>query len=324
MTLIEKTKKRLIRKKLVNRGDVLVVGVSGGADSVTLLYLLQALQHELGIQIHVAHFNHQLRRGANKDQVFVESLAKKFGLPFHTKSWKNPKSVEDLARKERFKFLTETAQKVNADAIVLAHHKDDLAETILMRILRGAGLQGLQGILSKKTLYGYTFIRPLLETSRFEIESFLKENNIPFRIDPTNKQPDFFRNKIRLKLLPLLEKEYSPNIKELLVNLGRNISTDYEYLDKQADAFFQNLVKNPSAKNSLQLDIKKLKKCPEAIERMVIRKAIAHLKGNTNRMALTHLDEISDLLDNRPVKSIVHLPGGIKVQKTSTSLIISK
>src|SRR3989338_10902693 len=161
MDLIQKVKKTICRCKMFHAGDKVIVAVSGGGDSVFLIHALSTLRHELGINLHIAHLNHLLRKSADKDLRFVEVLAEKLNLPCTTAKMKIPKykkksSLEERARDIRLRFLVRTAKKYGADAIVLGHTKNDLAETVLMRILRGTGLQGMRGILPKRKIHGYS------------------------------------------------------------------------------------------------------------------------------------------------------------------------
>jgi tRNA(Ile)-lysidine synthase len=209
-------------------------------------------------------------------------------------------------------FLIRTAQEIRADKIALGHNLDDQAETVLMRLLRGTGLSGLTGISVKRKIKGMLFIRPLLETSRKEIEAFLKRKGVKPRIDSTNKEEMFFRNKIRHNLIPLLKKEYNKNIVEVLANLAESISYDYEYLDQVA----RNKVKG----DNLWLNLKKAKSLHPAILRLKVRQSIACIQGDTRRICFQHIKELEDLLENRPIGSIVDLPKGISVRKTRNTL----
>ena len=221
MTFIESIKNTCLTHKLLSRGDRIVVGVSGGPDSIALLYALEALHHDFGLQLFVAHLNHGLRPESIPEQAYVKELAKKLGLPLFTKTVHLQKikgSLEEKAREARIAFLVDTTKKVNAHAIALGHHQDDLAETILMRMIRGTGPMGIKCILPKRTIQGITFIRPLLETNRCAIEKFLKTRKIRFYVDASNLDTQFLRNKIRHHLIPLLEKNYNPSIKKTLIH----------------------------------------------------------------------------------------------------------
>lgn len=325
---MQKVKKNIQETGLFGRGDTIIVGVSGGPDSVTLAHVLHGLQYELGFHLHIAHFNHHLHRLANADQKFVEQLAEQLNIPCSTGHWENARSlkkgsIEDAARKQRLRFFDQLAKKIKAQTVVLAHTQDDLAETVLMRILRGTGLQGLRGILSKRKIDDLYFVRPLLNVKKYTVLAFLKRRDIPFRIDPTNKQTKFFRNKIRLELLPLLTKQYNQNIKELLTNMANTINIDYDYLQNQAQKVFTKCAKSSPDNASIRFNLKLFAKQHPALKRMLIRLGVEQLKGNTKRLTLTHFLEIEDLLQNRPKGSSVHLPRSIYLRKDSQYLLLA-
>lgn len=302
---------------MIQKQDTILVAVSGGPDSLTLLLQLYNLKSRLGLTLHIAHVDHGLRKDSGCDTLFVEKWAKKLGIPV-TVARLGPKlkeakgSLEEVCRQARMDFLIRTAQEIRADKIALGHNLDDQAETILMRLLRGTGLSGLTGISVKRKIKGMVFIRPLLETSRKEIEAFLKRRGAKPRIDSTNKEEVFFRNKIRHNLIPLLKKKYNKNIVEVLANLAESISYDYEYLDQAA----RNRVKG----DNLWLNLKKVKSLHPAILRLKIRQSIACIQGDTRRICFQHIKELEDLLENRPIGSIVDLPKGISVRKTRNTL----
>jgi len=305
------------KNKLIQKKDMILVAVSGGPDSMALLLKLNALRHSLGFSLHIAHLDHGLRKDSGSDALFVANWAKKLNIPVSIKKL-DPKiiqkqgSLEEILRDKRIEFLIATAKKIKANKIALGHNLDDQAETILMRILRGTGLSGLSGISLKRDIQGVTFIRPLLETSRREINNFLKKRKIKPHIDSTNKEDLYFRNRIRHKLIPLLKKQYNQNIVELLANLAESASCDYEYLDQTARQSLRG--------DTLRLNISRLVKLHPAILRLKIRQSIAHLQGNTRRISFKHIKEIENLLNMRPKGSIVHLPKNICVKKARNNL----
>ncbi len=325
MPLEKKILNSLKHQRLIQSNDKILLGVSGGSDSIALLYLLNDLKTHIGFQIHVGHINHHLRATADADQKFVKKICASLNLPCTcveldlASKMEHGGSLEEIARRERFSALITIAKKVSANAIALAHQSDDLAETVLLRILRGSGLQGLQAILPKRTIDSTVFIRPLLKVSRDEIQMYLKKNKIKFRNDPTNKQTHFFRNKIRLKLLPSLEKEYQPNIKELLCSLALTAGEDYAYIRQEALKIFPTLTKKRKA--TLKITLAQFHDLPVALKRMTLRLAVENLKGNTRTLTLTHLLELNELIEERPAGSIVNLPNGLCVKKTQTFLI---
>jgi tRNA(Ile)-lysidine synthase len=310
--IIKKLKDTIKRRHLFIKGDKVVVGVSGGPDSVALLYALNSLKKELGLKLHIAHLDHMLRRESNKDREFVQNLASRLKIPVtwakvNVKALAKKGSLEEIARDQRLGFLFKVAKEIKAKKIALAHNLDDQAETVLMRILRGTGLYGLSAILPKRKIRGFEIIRPLIEIRRTEIETYLKKKKIKPRRDASNAQDIYFRNKIRNKLLPLLEKEYSLNIKELLTNLAESAAYDYDYLNKTALSAHKRLGRKINLARFLRLH--------PAVRRLVLRLNIARIKGNTRRIGMQHIKELEDLILNRPVNSIVDLPAGVSVAK---------
>lgn len=302
---------------LIQKQDKILVAVSGGPDSLTLLLQLFSLKTKLGLTLHIAHVDHGLRKDSHCDALFVERWARRLDIPvsivrLDPKLKERKGSLEEIYRQARLDFLIQTAKRIKANKIALGHNLDDQAETILMRLLRGTGLSGLTGISAKRKIKNKIFIRPLLETSRKEIEAFLKRKRVKPRIDSTNKEEVFFRNKIRHNLIPLLKKKYNQNIVEVLANLAESISYDYEYLDQVA--------RNKAKGNNLRLKIGIIRKLHPAILRLKIRQSIACIQGDTRRIGFQHIKELEDLLNNRPIGSIVDLPKGISVQKTRNTL----
>ena len=328
MKLIDQIKKEIHSHQLVVQGDTIVVGVSGGADSVALLLAFNYLQHEYGLRVIAAHFDHNLRRDSKKDQLFVQKLCQKLNIKFVSKGWKVSKrfrehTSEDLAREHRFKFFLEVVKKYKADSICLAHTLDDVAETVLMRVLRGSGLAGLRSIMPVRCIKGVKVIRPLIRTQRKDIESFLKFKRQTYCQDPTNLEDKYYRNKIRLNLIPLLQKIYSSQIKELLVNLADSVGIDYDYLESCAQKMYAQEVSSYQNKG-VCFKIKALMQKPRAIRRMMIRLAAENIKGNLNQITLKHMLEVENLLVNRPVGSIVDWPGNIFFKKEKLFLILSR
>lgn len=315
--LIENVKNLINKSNLIEKNDKIVVGVSGGPDSVALLYILLGLSRQIRFTLHAAHLNHKLRKDSDKDAQFVRNLCGRLRVGLTVKEIDIKKinrkgSIEENSRNERLKFFIETAEAVKANKIALGHNLDDQAETVLMRLIRGSGLYGLSAILPKRKFNNFYIIRPLLQTKRKEIERFLKRRGITPCIDKTNLEDIYFRNKIRNRLLPLLEKEYNKNIKEILSNSAQIIGDDYDYLIRQAEKIIKH------SRNSFSL--KKFLKLHPAMQRLVLRLIIAKLKQDTRRITYKHIQEIQDLAESRPNNSIVDLPKGISVIKRKANL----
>jgi len=284
---------------------------------VALFYLLNSLKKEFKLTLHIAHLDHMLRNDSYRDAEFVKKLAEKFRLPLalaqiNVKELSRKGSLEEIARNARLGFLFKVAKEIKADKIALGHHLDDQAETVLMRILRGSGLYGLAGISPKRNIAGYQIIRPLIETRRKEVEAFLKQHKIKSRLDSSNLEDLYLRNRVRNRLLPLLEKGYNKNIKEVLSNMAENVGYDYDYLIHAAHIAMKRL--------GPKVNLKKLLKLHPAIQRLVLRLNISRLQGDTRRITFQHIREIEDLILNRPVSSIVDLPKGVSVVKRKKQL----
>ncbi len=328
MTFPQNIQKAIEHDNLCRKGDRVLVAVSGGPDSMTLLSVLYELKNLLGLRLAIAHLNHGLRKNSARDQIFVKNAAHNLELPFFTKTInalkeKRGDSPEEKAREARLKFLTQAAKKFKANAIALGHTQDDLAETTLMRVIRGTGLEGLQGILPKRKLYGVAFIRPLLHTSRKSIENYLKKEKIIFRIDETNKTRRYFRNKIRHDALPNLKK-YNPQIKKALANLAYISGEDYRFLEARANAMFKKLAKQGCIQNKkAMLPLAFFKKTSPSLRRILVRSVLEHLRGNKRRLEFAHIEKVEDLVHRKPSGAMIELPD-ILVEKKSSFLFFKR
>lgn len=318
MVFLSRIKETIKKYRLIEKGDSVVVGVSGGPDSVALLFALNSLKNELKFDLHIAHFDHKLRKDSRKDREFVEGLARRLSLPLsvteiNIKALAKNGSLEEIARNARLGFFFSVARNIKAGKIALGHNLDDQAETVLMRILRGSGLYGLSGILPKRKIADYQVIRPLIEVKRNLIEQYLKKLGIHPRIDQSNKKDIFFRNKIRNRLMPLLKKDYNCKIKEILSNLAESAGSDYEYLSIIARKKISRL--------NGKINIAKFIKLHPAMRRLVLRLSIERKKGNLRQIDFRHIKEIEDLIINRPVNSVVDLPGEVSVKKKKATIV---
>jgi tRNA(Ile)-lysidine synthase len=324
--MLDTVRQTIKRYRMLDKGDKVLIGVSGGPDSVSLLYVLSALRKELRLSLHIAHLDHMLRRDSAKDRMFVEGLAARLRIPVSAQaidvmSLAKKGSLEEIAREARLDFFFRTAKKIKADKIALGHTRDDQAETILMRIIRGSGLHGLAGILPKRKMGNFEVIRPLIEVPRREINSFLKKKKIHARLDSSNLEDVYFRNRVRNKLIPLLRERYNPNISELLANMAQNVAADYEYLSAAAGRAFIRLKKGAGS-GKVDLDFKGFLKLRPAVQRLILRLALSKVTGSTRRLTFQHIKEIEDLVLNRPVGSVVDLPRGTRIVKKKRVLAV--
>ncbi len=319
MDLVQRIKIFILQHQLLKIGDKVVVGVSGGPDSVFLLHVLTQLRHDFGLKIIVAHVNHRLRPEAKKDEDFVRHLSYQLNCPFYSRSvqlkkTKDITSIEELARQARLKFFADLAQKLKTHTVALAHSQDDLAETVLMRLIRGTGLLGLGAMPPKRPLEDITIIRPVLRVSRQEIESYLKKNKLSYRLDATNKSKKFFRNKIRLVLLPLLKKEFNPNIKEVLANFSQTTREDYEYLTLAARKAMSSVIRK-NKKEGVLLNSVGWQRLPTSLRRLILRLVIEDLQGHTRQLTFAHIREIEHLCLASSPRGKIFIPDGLRVLK---------
>lgn len=325
--MIDKVKDTLEKYSMLSKGAKVLLCVSGGADSVAMLSVFNSLKKQGNLKLFIAHLNHSLRgREADKDEEYVRLLSRRYKLPIIIERENvgafarlNKLSLEEAARKLRYKFFLKAAREVRAEVIATAHTRDDQAETVLMRLLRGTGLKGLGGISPVRKIDGFKLIRPFINIRRKEVEDYLKEKKIKPRLDLTNLKPEFFRNKIRLKLLPLLEKEYSLQIKELLSNLADLLDNDYNYLNRKQEKIFKELAKIKKG-NNIIFSLAAFKREHLSTRRALVRKAIEFLKGTPHGIEYRHWRELEELVYKRPSGSVVHLPGKTEVIKTKTTL----
>ncbi len=293
--LFEKFIRSINQHHLLVRGDSVLVAVSGGADSVALLFLLSEVSRQFHLQLAVAHYNHRLRgRESDEDEEFVRLLAQKKGLDFFAggddKLQLHGANLEDRARQFRFEFLLASAQKIKSQKIALGHTGDDQAETVLMRLLRGSGAAGLSGISSIRE---GLWIRPLLKASRQEILGYLRENKIAWREDSSNATDDYLRNRVRHHLLPLLEKEYNPNLRATLMETADTLREESEALKILADAF---IGKTDLSCGKVELPLDKMTSQPPGLQAVVVREILRHYSPARTFPSLKHVRAVLELL----------------------------
>ena len=327
--MISKINSTIQKHLLIKKNDSVLLAVSGGPDSVAMSSVFKKLQRDYGLKVGIAYFNHGIRKESDSEAEFVKKLASDSGVPFYTSKADIPgiakdekRSLEETARIRRYQFLIQTAKKNGYQKIAVAHNSDDQVETFLHRLIRGAGLKGLTGISYKVNMQGIEIIRPLLNCSREEIEFYLGKFKIKYCLDESNYEVKFTRNKIRHKLLPFLEKEYNPNIKNVLYNTAENIQQAYGFIEKETEGAFKRYVKKEGSCVKIKTD--NLKKIHPYILKEIVRKAVAEVKGDLLRFEYAHWMEIESLLYERPQSSIVDLPQGVWVKKVKGWLIIAR
>lgn len=325
--------KTIRRYGMLSKGDKVLLGVSGGSDSVFLLHLLHALSEKYSLTLHVAHLNHGFRREAEKEAIFVKGLAEGLGIPYTLRTINVPSyakekklSRQEAAREVRYSFLREVATEIGANKIALGHTADDQAETFLMKLIRGAGAKGMSGIhpCFLFTVHGSlstVIIRPLIDIGRKEIMDYLREKGVPFIEDPSNITPAYLRNRIRNELIPLIEKNYNPKVKETFVRSAEIL--------REEDSFLENYVRRVlpefislRKKGRIELLLKPFLNLDKAIQRRIIRIVIEELKGDLKGYSMLHINEVIDSIAEGQTGRRINLPKGIMVQRDYDHLSI--
>ena len=308
-------------QNLIHAKDRVIVGVSGGADSVALLHILANM--EIKPVLIIAHVNHLLRgKESDDDELFVKEIANKYNLAFETIkadvsdiAKKRKLSLEETGREVRYEFFRQVAEKHNANKIALAHHMDDQAETVIMRLLRGSSGKGIEGMQPKS--HNNLFIRPMLQVSKSEIKEYLEKNHYQWRDDSSNNSRKFLRNRIRHELIPILQS-YNPNIIQQLCNTAELLGKDELLLDEMAKQVF---ISSKIDKEHVMLDIKKIRSEAEAIRYRVYKQAIMAMKGDLKKISFRHIKAIENLTLSEKPNSIINLYNNIQVKRCYSSLI---
>ncbi len=304
---------------LISSGEKLVVAVSGGPDSVCLLHVLLGLKKELSLELHVAHLDHGLRGAESAaDAAYVARLCRRLHIPAtieerDVKAYKTEHrlSLEEAAREVRYAFLAEVSAAVGARRMAVGHTTDDHIETILMHLIRGSGTRGLQGLqpcsrwrASGKTV---TVIRPLLPVSRKETAEYCHQLRLSPRTDVSNLSLSPLRNRIRLKLIPLL-RSYNPRIVEALLRTARIATDDLAFIDEEIAGIRDEVAWKE--KGAIVLDREKFLELPAALKRRLLRAAIEELLGNLRDIEMRHIEDML-AASTKPAGKSLDLPGGL-------------
>lgn len=317
----EKVIDTIQKYKLIEEGDKIVIGVSGGPDSMCLLdilykiskgiinqNLLSKLPKKLNCQnspsrlaIIVAHVNHMIRSEAKDDENYVKDYCEKNNIDFYTKSIdiqkfanNNKIGTEEAGRLVRYNFFNEVLEKTGSNKIAIAHNKNDKAETIIMNLLRGSGISGLKGIEPKRDNY----IRPLIECERYEVEEYCNFNNIKPRIDKTNFENIYTRNKIRNIVIPYIRKEFNPNIINTLDRLSNLVYEENEYIENQVKNFYEKIIIDKVDNKEIVLDLNLFNSQEKVIKSRLVIYTITELLGNAQCIEKIHIEDIIKLCSN--------------------------
>jgi tRNA(Ile)-lysidine synthase len=317
----------IVDYQLLAAGDHVLVGVSGGPDSMVLLHLLDHLAPALKIKLGVAHLNHCLRGAhADRDAQTVRRAASRLGIPCHVGKAHVARvkrglnlSLEDAARRVRYAFFLKIMQAAGYNKLALGHHLNDNAEQMLMVLLRGAGPKGLSGIAPIRQ---NRFIRPLIRVRRSQIEAYAKTKGIFYVTDASNQDPRFLRNRIRHHLLPLLACAYNPRIEDQLSQLADVMRMEDEWIDNLITPLYANAIVDQK-EGRLALSIGALQHMHPALVRRLLRRALLEAGGSLRRIGFAHIQSVQRLIMKGLDGKSVHLPRGIRVRRNADQLEMS-
>lgn len=325
--LVEKVARYVEQHRLLQKGDRLLVAVSGGPDSLCLLHVLRALAPRYDLSLIVAHLDHRIRPEAGQEAEAVRSLAAAWSLPFEGAAIDVPAyrsgrriSASEASRIVRFRFLLEAAKRQEAGKIALGQQLDDQAETVLFNLLRGTGPDGLAGILPRRNYGPVELIRPLLGVSRREIERYCLDHKLEPARDASNLKTDYTRNRIRLELIPHLEERYNPNLKYSLAQLASLVAADRDILGAKARKVFSELTR--WEKDRLIVNRAALNALPEALRgRVAYRALLKFVSGRS--IGRRHVEQLLQLAEKRGPSRVLPLPGGAWAYSNYEELILS-
>lgn len=327
--MLENKVRKTIRKfNLIEENDSIVVGVSGGPDSMTLLSILLKIKAEYNLRIYVAHVNHMLRENAIKDEEYVKEFCEKNNIELFIKkaniseiAHKRKIGLEEAGRNIRYNFFEEVLENTKSNKIAIAHNLNDKIETMIMNTLRGSGISGLKGIEARRKKY----IRPLIEIERREIEEYCEKNKINPRHDESNDDNTYTRNKIRNIVIPYIKNEFNPNIVKTLNRLSEIIKEDDEYVQSETEKIFKEIALT-NEKNKIEFNPKKFNEQEKVIQKNLILLAIKKVKGSTQGIEKVNIDDIIKLcnnnIGNKLIRPTKQLEIGIKNKKIYIKNII--
>ncbi len=350
----EKIKKNITENELIKRGDIVILGLSGGPDSVCLFSILNELREELGFDIMAAHVNHMMRgEEADRDERYCRRLCELHDIkirimkaPVSELAKKEKRSFEDMARKVRYEFFYEIAEElVNSGrtaSIATAHNLDDQAETILMRVMRGTGIKGLSAMGFSAHSEKWKIIRPMLNIRKEDIVDYCRDSMLKPCSDKTNLETIYARNKVRLELIPYIERNFNPNISDSIYRLGEMARRDEDYFGKQVDKFLEEAFEDISlfgkkkiskdrqsyfmkrekteSPGDISFNKEKMKNLHPAIRSRVIYKVLEDI-GMKNGMTYERMEECDYAIREGITGKMIELPGGFVMHVSHDAIV---
>ncbi len=317
----------ICKYKLIEEDDNIVLGISGGHDSMSLLYLLMEIKKRLSFNLILAHVNHGVRgEDALKDELFVKSISDRLNLKYFSKkvdmvarAKEKNISQEEAGRELRYGFFREIIKTLGKGKIAVAHNRKDQAETLLLRIMRGTGLDGLKAMDFKSG----DIIRPILDIDRWEIEKYIYDNKIETVLDRTNLESIYSRNKVRLELIPYIEENFNPNIVDTLFRLSESARIDSEFLEKYTEKKYSKvLIKEEDGK--IIFKDSKFEEEDLSIKKRLLRKAIDNLNKGLQGIEEIHITSIIELFSKKETGKKINLPNDIIARVSYNNLIVEK
>ena len=298
----QKVMETIKKYNLINSKDKIVLGVSGGPDSIAMLDILRQIKDEMNFEMYVAHINHNIRgKEADADEEYVKKYCEKYNIKCFSKKIDVPTiaqdkkiGTEEAGREVRYNYFEEVLIETKSNKIAIAHNKNDKVETIIMHILRGSGISGLKGIEPKRD---EKYIRPLIECDRTEIEKYCEDNKLNPRIDKTNFENKYTRNKIRNIVIPYIKQEFNPNIIETITRLSDVIASEDRYIEDTSIVEYKKICILEST-NKIELKLKEFNKLDKVIQNRIILLSVRKILGSTQGIEKVNLEDIIKLCNN--------------------------
>jgi tRNA(Ile)-lysidine synthase len=326
--VLRRVRETIEKYGMLSYGDRVGVAVSGGPDSVALLNALIVIAPEYGLELSILHLNHGIRgKASDSDETFVREEAKSKGLPFRAKTVSVPDimkkkkgSLEEVSREERYRFFEEILQVDNLDKIAVGHNLDDQAETVIIKFLRGSGMEGLRGMLPVRD---GIYIRPLIDVARSEIDSFLKKEGIGFVRDESNESVQFLRNRIRNELIPELRDNYNNALVDTINRTATILRIEDDFIQKTVEGILADWGISRDG-NEVRIEIKKLAALHEALRQRIIKELLEDKTSSQKGIGYRHVRAVMDLAEGENASGVLSLPCNVVICREYDTIIISR